>query len=208
MVMDHATPVLDFWFGREDFTPAILRERMGTWFGTGDAASAQLRDQDIAQRFGALVGRALAGELQGWADSPRQRLALILLLDQFPRHLHRGSAQAFAGDARALELTLDGMQKGADAALDPVMRIFFCMPLQHSELPDAQEDSVLAFRRLAEDAPAELRPVFDGVTEFARRHRDIIARFGRFPHRNAVLDRASTPEELEWLSGGGERFGQ
>ena len=131
-----------------------------------------------------------------------------LLLDQFPRHIHRGTPQAFAGDARALELTLDGLQKGADAALDPVLRIFFCMPLQHSELREAQEESVLAFRRLAGEAPAELRPVFEGTVEFAQRHQQIIERFGRFPHRNAVLGRASTPEELDWLAGGGERFGQ
>ena len=207
-MLDHATPVLDFWFGRETFTHAVLGERMRTWFGSGDAAAAEARDRDIERQFGPPVARALAGELQGWADSPRQRLALILLLDQFPRHIHRGTAQAFAGDARALALTLDGLQKGADAAIDPVLRLFFCMPLQHSDLREAPEESVLAFRRLAGEAPAELRPVFEGTVEFAQRHREIVERFGRFPHRNAALGRASTPEELDWLAGGGERFGQ
>lgn len=203
--MNHAAPILDYWFGREPFTAAILEARMAIWFGREDPTE---RDRDIAARFGELVERALAGELNSWAAGPRQRLALILLLDQFTRHIHRGTARAFAGDAAALALALDGMQKGADAALDPVRRVFFCMPLQHAESLEVQDESVAAFRRLANEAPAELGTFFQGALDYALRHRQIVQRFGRFPHRNAVLGRPSTPEECGWLATGGERFGQ
>jgi uncharacterized protein (DUF924 family) len=100
------------------------------------------------------------------------------------------------------------MQKGADAALGPAQRLFFYMPLQHCESADVQEESVAAYRRLAAEAPADLQPVLAGALDYAQRHRDIVARFGRFPHRNAALGRADTPEERAWLDSGGERFGQ
>lgn len=203
--MDHAAPVLDYWFGREPLTPPALAARMGIWFGAGDPTE---RDREIAMRFGDLVERALAGELAAWADSPRQRLALILLLDQFTRQVFRGSGRAFEGDAAAVALALDGMQKGADAALGPAQRLFFYMPLQHCESADVQEESVAAYRRLAAEVPAELQPTFASALDYAQRHRDIVARFGRFPHRNAALGRASTLEEQAWLASGGERFGQ
>jgi uncharacterized protein (DUF924 family) len=206
--MDHARDVLDYWFGREPFDLATLRERMGTWFGgERDRAGADL-DADLRRRFGALVERAVAGELDAWAASPNQRLALILLLDQFPRNIHRRKPAAFAGDDRALALTLEGMMQAADAMLDPVRRIFFYMPLQHSEQPDVQDESVTAFRRLRDEAPAALRPVFEDCLRFAERHRDIVRRFGRFPHRNAILGRPHTREEREWLLADGESFGQ
>lgn len=203
--MDHAAPVLEYWFGREPLTAATLAARMGIWF---DAADAGQRDRDIAHRFGALLERALAGELAAWADGPRQRLALILLLDQFPRHVFRGRGRAFAGDAAAVALALDGMQKGADAALGPAQRLFFYMPLQHCESADVQEESVAAYRRLVAEAPPELREGLAVALDYAQRHRNVVARFGRFPHRNAALGRASTAEEQAWLAAGGERFGQ
>jgi uncharacterized protein (DUF924 family) len=203
--MDHAAPVLEYWFGREPLTAATLAARMGIWFGGADPAE---RDREMAGRFGHLVRRALAGELAAWADGPRQRLALILLLDQFTRHVFRGRARAFEGDPAAVALALDGMQKGADAALGPAQRLFFYMPLQHCESADVQEESVAAYRRLAAEAPADLQPVLAGALDYAQRHRDIVARFGRFPHRNAALGRADTPEERAWLDSGGERFGQ
>jgi len=206
--MDHSRTVLDFWFGHEPMTPALFQSQMPTWFGGGDPAAQAARDATIVERFGELAARAAAGALDAWADSPRQRLALILLLDQMPRHLHRGTARAFASDDRAAALTLDGMQKAADATLDPARRVFFYMPLQHSEAPDVQEESVAAYRRLVDESPEAWRAALAGPLDYARRHRDIVARFGRFPHRNAVLGRDSTPEETEWLEGGGERFGQ
>ncbi|MCU0757786.1 MAG: DUF924 domain-containing protein [Steroidobacteraceae bacterium] len=205
--MDHPRTVLDFWFGREPMTPALMAAKMPGWFGNDDAGARAARDAAIVAQFAVLAARAAAGALDAWADSPRQRLALILLLDQFPRHIHRGTARAFATDERAAALTLDGMQKAADATLDPAGRMFFYMPLQHSELPEVQEESVAAFRRLREESPEAWREVLAGPLDFAERHREIVRRFGRFPHRNAILGRPSTPAEIAWLDAGGERFG-
>ncbi len=205
--MDHSRTVLDFWFGRDAVTPALFQAQMPTWFGGADAEARAERDATMAAQFGTLAARAAAGALDAWAGSPRQRLALILLLDQFPRHLYRGTARAYATDQRAAALTLDGMQKAADATLDPARRVFFYMPLQHSEALEVQDESVAACQRLRDESPAAWREALDGTLDYARRHRDIVARFGRFPHRNAVLSRATTAEEAAWLEGGGERFG-
>ncbi len=208
--MQHAREVLDYWFGQEPFDLPALRERMAFWFPGGPETREEqaLRDRELALRFQHLVVRAAAGELDAWAASPNQRLALILLLDQLPRNLYRRSARAFATDARAASLTLEGMMQAADAMLEPARRIFFYMPLQHSEQLEAQEESVVAYGRLRDEAPPALRPVFDNCLDYARQHRDIVQRFGRFPHRNATLGRPSTPEEQQWLSAGGVSFGQ
>ncbi len=199
--MDAARTVLDFWFGQAGSGATALDERMRFWFGSN-------HDAEIGARFGDLVQRAADGELAAWADSPRRRLALILLLDQMPRNLHRGSALAYAQDEKALALALSGMQVGADAALAPVERMFFYMPLQHAESREVQDESVAAFRRLAAEAPTELQAGFDAARRYAELHRSIIERFGRFPHRNRVLGRESTAEEIEYLESGAETFGQ
>lgn len=206
--MDHARTLLDFWFGTKPHTAAAVRQRMAFWFG-GDAPElTEMRDRDLESRYAPLMRRALDGELVAWADSPRRRLALILLLDQLPRNVFRGTADAFAGDAAALSLTLQGIEQAADAALDPLERLFFYMPLQHAESVEVQTESVAIYQRLAGEVPAELQVIFDGVAGYALRHRDIVRRFGRFPHRNAVLGRVSTEEESLWLARSGERFGQ
>ena len=204
--MDEALEVRRFWFGRLPLKPEGVKERLALWFG--DAGEEQRADELIRSRFGTLVARAAAGELASWADSPRRRLSLILLLDQFPRHVYRGTGRAFATDREALALTVSGMQSAADAALTPVERIFFYMPLQHAEVSDAQEESVAAYRRLLNEAPQDLRPMFASALEAAETHRSILARFGRFPHRNRVLGRASTAEEAQYLRQGGDTFGQ
>lgn len=204
--MDEALEVRRFWFGRLPLRPEGVKERLALWFGS--AAEEERADDLVRSRFGALVERAAAGELDAWADSPRRRLSLILLLDQFPRHVHRGTDRAFATDRQALGLTLSGMQSAADAALTPVERIFFYMPLQHAEVRDAQEESVAAYRRLLNEAPAELNAMFASALKYAELHRSIVTRFGRFPHRNGVLGRPNTEEEAAYLSEGGERFGQ
>jgi uncharacterized protein (DUF924 family) len=176
---------------------------MRRWFGDPQAPELTPQtDEMIAERFGALMAAAARGELSAWEVSPRRRLALILLLDQFPRNVHRGSAAAFAQDAQALSLAVSGMQFGADAALDPVERLFFYMPLMHAESRDVQEESVAAFRRLQEEAPQELRAQFDRALHAAHLHRDVIAKFGRFPHRNRILDRLDTAAESAWLASG------
>jgi uncharacterized protein (DUF924 family) len=204
-----AQDVLAFWFGPRPWTLQSLQRRFALWFG--DPARPELApqaDEAIRLRYGALTRTAASGELQAWESSPRRRLALILLFDQFPRSIHRGSAAAFATDPKALALSISGLQLGADAVLDPVERIFFYMPLQHAESLEVQEESVAAYRRLREEAAPELRALFDSVCRYAELHRDIIGRFGRFPHRNAVLEREPTPEEQSWLKAGGARFGQ
>ncbi len=206
-----AQEVLDYWFGQRELDGAALQERMGFWFGRDDEEQQrelqQLRDDSVHQRFGAVAGRAALGELDHWASSPHRLLALILLLDQIPRQIHRGTAAAFAQDSRALHFSIAGMQHGADATLGLAQRMFFYMPMQHAEDRDAQDESVAAFTRLAAEAPPEVKALFEQAREYAQLHRDIIERFGRFPHRNEALGRVSTVAELEWLRTG-ERFGQ
>ena len=207
--MDEARQVRDFWFGPLPMSAETLDERMRLWFG-GEETPEQRRQRDetIRSRFEGLIERAARGELAAWAHSPRRRLSLILLFDQFPRHIYRGTARAFAYDAQALGLALSGMQSGADAALDPVERIFFYMPLQHAESLEVQEESIAAYLRLLREAPEALRAAFESTLRYAEQHRSIIERFGRFPHRNRVLGRQSTPEEEAWLQTGADSFGQ
>jgi uncharacterized protein (DUF924 family) len=206
--MDEARSVRDFWFGQLPPSPPELNRRLRFWFGGDDSHMRRRRDAAIRARFAGLLQRAADGELAAWADGPRRRLSLIILLDQFPRNIFRDTARAFAYDAQALQLTLSGMQSAADAALSVVERIFFYMPLQHAEAREAQDESVAAYRRVLQEAPQELRAVFAAAVRSAENHRAIIEQFGRFPHRNEILERTSTPPELEWLKHGGDAFAQ
>jgi uncharacterized protein (DUF924 family) len=193
-----AQDVLLFWFGPRPYTAASVQQHSRLWFGAPEVVPQT--DELIRERFGGTMLAAENGELAGWDSSPRRRLALIVLLDQFSRHFYRGTKRAFAQDHQALSLSVSGMLYGADAALDPLERIFFYMPLQHAESLDVQDESVAAFRRLIDEAPSELHSTFEEALSAAVHHRDIIARFGRFPLRNAVLNRSSTPDESEWLA--------
>ena len=207
--MDEARQVRDFWFGKLPMTAQTLDQRLKLWFPEDESPDVrQNRDKSIRARFGGLVERAMLGELASWADSPRRCLSLLILLDQFPRNIYRGTARAFAGDDQAVAITLSGMESAADGALDIVERIFFYMPLQHCEVREVQEESVAAYRRLLMEAPQEQRGAFDDALKAAEKHRSIIERFGRFPHRNGALERVSTREEEAWLSAGGDRMGQ
>jgi uncharacterized protein (DUF924 family) len=217
--MDEALRVRDFWFGplvkaeaksaRGSSRAAELSRRIELWFGGDDAPELRARqDAEIAAQFSELVERAASGALGSWADSPRRRLSLIILLDQFPRNIFRGKSRAFAYDKEALALALSGMQSAADGALDALERIFFYMPLQHSESQEIQDESVAAYRRLVAEAPEDLRGVCQDSLDAAEAHRDIIRRFGRFPGRNRALGRVSTPEERTYLESGGRRYGQ
>ncbi len=202
-MIDRARELREFWFGRLPLTAPRLAERMQFWFGGAEPERARReRDEQLRTRFEPLVIAAASGKLDSWADSPRRRLSLILLLDQLPRNLYRDESRAFATDERALALALSGIQSGGDAALDVVERIFFYMPLQHAESLEAQDESVAAYRRLLEETPAELRPAAADVLKHAEAHRDAIQRFGRFPHRNRILGRDSTPEEQRYLTEG------
>src|SRR5882762_9004212 len=153
-----------------------------------------------------LSADALNRRMPFWFAGPPSELGR--LRDQFPRNMFRGSARAFAYDGKALALTLSGMQSGAEAALDPVERMFFYMPLQHAESREVQDESVAAYRRLRVEAPQQLFGPFAGAARSADNHRVIIERFGRFPHRNKVLGRESTPAEEEWLRKAGASFPQ
>lgn len=206
--MDEARSVREFWFGKLPLSADGLNRRIRFWFGGDTTELGRLRDEHMRARFGELLEQAASGGLASWADGPRRRLSLILLLDQFPRNMFRGSVRAFAYDAQALALTLSGMQSAADAALDAVERIFFYMPLQHAESREVQDESVAAYRRLLTEAPQELHGPFAASSRSAENHRAIIEQFGRFPHRNRVLGRVNTPAEKEWLRKGGEHFGQ
>jgi uncharacterized protein (DUF924 family) len=199
-----AQAILNFWFG-PDPLGTNLPQKLRLWFGGEDSPEIiALRDQTIADKFEPLVELAARGELDNWAGSPQRLVALILLLDQFPRNIYRGRPRAYAQDARAVALTLEGLQTGADAALTPAQRLFFYLPLQHAESTQIQEESIAAFRRLAADAPSIHRDFFDGCLQFAEQHRSTVARFGRFPHRNSVLGRRNTSDEETYLRSGEE----
>jgi uncharacterized protein (DUF924 family) len=177
---------------------------MRRWFD-----STAEEDRELGLGFGTLAQDALSRRLDGLAASPRGRLGLILLLDQLPRNLYRGRPEAFAGDARALALSTDGLDRGLDSALAPVERIFFCMPLQHAEDRAIQARAVETFAALAAvPAPPPLAAALRNCADYAVAHREIVERFGRFPYRNRTLGRESTHAELDFLAGGGPRFGQ
>ena len=183
------TEVLSFWFG---FPPGAARPE---WFRK-DAAF----DERIRARYGALHEAASRLELEKWRSEADTMLALVVVLDQFSRNLYRGEARAFAQDAHALECARQALARGDDVALLPVQRQFLYLPLEHSEDLADQERCVELMRGL--EAYEETR----GLTQWAEKHCVIIARFGRFPHRNAALGRTSTPEELEFLEQPGSGF--
>jgi uncharacterized protein (DUF924 family) len=204
-----AQEVLQFWFGPRPYTRDSVRRHARLWFP--DSSAPELvpqADELIRDRFAPTMLAAERGELAAWESTPRRRLALILLLDQFPRNVHRGTPLAFAHDHAALSLAVMGLQFGADAALHPIERVFFYTPLMHAEALEIQEESVAAFRRLRSEAPAELADVLERSLDYALLHQDIVRRFGRFPHRNQILGRASSDAETDWLARTGERFGQ
>lgn len=195
--------VLSFWFALSRTDPAAVPERLQRWFGADPAFDAEIRE-----RFAGLRAQAIAGALSDWELTPRGCLALILLLDQFSRNIHRGEPAAFAEDAVAQRLTLEGMERGHDAILSPMERGFFYMPLQHAEQLHLQEESVRRYRALLDEAGEAWRPYIQGMLDYAVEHRDIIARFGRFPHRNAILGRETTAEEQAFLDAGAAHYGQ
>ena len=185
--------VLDFWFGAPG--SAQFGRPRDFWFTKSAATDELIRD-----RFGTAVEAALRGELRQWADGePRGALALILLLDQFTRNIFRDSARAFAGDEAALAVARRLVGEARDRRLAPIERWFAYLPFEHSESIDDQRESLRLFGELARE----------GLTEplvWAQKHHDIIARFGRYPHRNEVLGRESTAEEVEFLRQPGSRF--
>ena len=187
--------VRDFWFGAPGSESAGQPHR--EWFVKSDAF-----DEQIRQRFGATIAIAIAGGLREWdAEGAQGTLARILVLDQFTRNAWRNTPQSFAGDALALTAARQLVDSGAHAALPPLQRAFVYMPFEHAEDAFMQERAVELFTVLAAEHPG-----FDEMLDYAHRHRGVIARFGRFPHRNEILGRASTQEEIEFLRQPGSRF--
>ena len=199
--MNPAT-VLDFWFGdlTDGFSDPAHRAR---WYAFDDAFDRRIGDQ-----FATALRAARAGELSGWQDTPAGRLAFILLTDQFCRQIHRGTAQAFAGDEFALSAAREGVERGMDRGLEFDQRAFFYMPFEHSEVLLDQHTAVGLFSQLRDETPSPYRHHTGASLRHAQQHRDIIARFGRFPHRNALLERVSTAGELDYLAQGAGSFGQ
>jgi uncharacterized protein (DUF924 family) len=189
--------VLQFWFpSLPNGDQAAMVRQWEWWFRGGGNA-------DIAEHFSPLLERAARGELDAWSREPRARLALILVLDQFSRTIHQGTAHAFAQDPKACTLTLEGIDVGHYAALEtPWQRTFFFLPLGHSEDLKNLDLAVKLADELVKEVPQEYRALLEFSAAQARRHREVITQFGRHPHRNEVLGRRSTPEELQYLASG------
>ena len=195
--------ILAFWFKEQELTAPQIDRRMDTWFGEDP-----IFDHEIEKEFGDDVELASKGQLDYWAAEPRGRLALILLIDQFRRNIHRNTEKAFSHDKLALKLCVEGAMEKKDASLTPVQRVFFYMPLQHAESSKVQAKSVALYNKLAESVSPTYRETFETVAHFAELHKDIIDQFGRFPHRNQLLGLENTPEENQYLAGDAPDFGQ
>ena len=196
-----AESVLTFWFGDHGSDAEIAEAQAALWWG-------KIPDTDdlIRTLFAPLRTQAINGALARWTQTPRSRLALIILVDQFSRNLFRDDPRAFANDALAWRWCIDGLALGHDQALRPIERVFFYLPLEHSERLDDQQRALALFTALRDSVAVAEQKRFDYFVDFSRRHCEVIARFGRFPHRNAVLGRLSTPAELEFLAQPGSSF--
>lgn len=186
--------VLKFWFGHVEETIVPTEHRAKIWFGEDVEI-----DEEIKTRFSAHLEAAIAGELGPWEKTPRGQLGLIIVSDQFTRHIYRNSEKAFAQDPKALSICLEGIRQEADHALSLIERVFYYFPLLHSEKIGYQEQSVRAYRTLADLAFSETRVIFDSFLKFANHHYSIIHRFGRFPQRNNALHRESSKAEIAFL---------
>jgi uncharacterized protein (DUF924 family) len=194
-------PLLEWWFGTLQSPNEIAADKGKLWFGKRAS-----QDLEARTRFGDQVEQALAGGLTEWAQCPEGWLALVLLLDQLPRMIYRDTPKSFSGDLRAQALVAQGIAADFDRQLRPIQRVFIYLVFEHCENLAVQNEAVSRFIDLVEQQPEADRAVFADNLDYAERHQKIIARFGRFPHRNGVLGRESTAEELAFLSGPGSRF--
>ena len=195
--------ILSFWFKEQELSAPQIDRRMDIWFSE-DAVF----DHEIEKEFADDVDAASAGKLDHWAAQSDGRLALIILIDQFRRNIYRGTAEAFSKDKLALKLCVEGAMEKKDKGLSLIQRVFFYMPLQHSESRKVQAKSVELYNRLAEAASPTYRETYLTIAQFAELHKDIIDQFGRFPHRNQLLNRENTAEEAEYLAADSPDFGQ
>jgi uncharacterized protein (DUF924 family) len=193
--------IREFWFGNEPTDAGVASARSALWWEKNVDVDAQMRE-----RFQALVQEVGNGAHRDWLGTPHGALALILLTDQFPRNIFRDTPQAFAFDAMALGFARAVLEAGFDCALRPIECVFCYLPFEHSESLADQDRSVELFQALQDAVPPEDKPLFAGYLDFAVRHRSVIERFGRFPHRNRILGRASTKEEIVFLEQPGSSF--
>jgi uncharacterized protein (DUF924 family) len=199
--MENILQIRQFWFGESHDDVATANGQARLWWSKHPDIDLQIR-----QRFEATVLAAENSQLADWEHTPQGLLALVLLTDQFPRNMYRDTPRSFAFDALARGFSRKGLQADFYAALRPIERIFLHLPLTHSELLQDQEQAVELGAALVDQVAAGHKECFSGYLSFAIRHRDIIARFGRFPHRNQILQRQSTAEELEFLRQPGSSF--
>lgn len=194
--------ILDDWIGPSAHDAALAEARLQLWFGKSQAV-----DRDLEARYLPTIESLAAGLDEIWAErGPRPRLAAIIAMDQFTRNIFRGTPNAFALDDRALGLAKEGLVLGQDRELTEVEQMFFYLPLEHSERAADQQLCVDLMQRLVESARPAFRPLAEDILDYARRHKAVIDQFGRFPHRNAVLGRESTPEEQAYLAQPGAGF--
>jgi uncharacterized protein (DUF924 family) len=203
MNTDAISEIIRFWHGPALDKPEAAFERRDWWYKGGAPV-----DDEIRTRFGDLVEKARDGGLNEWRDSSEGVLALIILLDQFTRNLYRNTVEAYSGDARAFEVMALAIRLNLDKSLHPVSRIWLYHPFHHSEDVVAQDTGITILKALKRQGPAPWRPFIQQSVKGWTRHRDIVARFGRFPHRNHVLGRPSSRKEVSFLTKNGESFGQ
>lgn len=190
--------ILNFWFGPDRDDP--LKNQQNWW------KKDPSFDREIGERFKKDLEKAAAGKYESWRKDPEACLALIILLDQFSRNIYRGLPKAFSQDPLAQKICLKGLGEGLDQKLPPIYRVFFYMPLMHAENQELQWLGVKIFKQLSEDSLDHWKETLQNNHKYALQHAQIIERFGRFPHRNVILGRASTPEELEFLKQPGSSF--
>jgi len=191
--------ILTYWFGHVEETIVPSEHRARIWFGEDREI-----DEGIKAKFSELLIDGIDGKLLSWEDNAHGQLASIILLDQFSRHIFRGTPKSFEQDDKALSICLKGMRHEIDHSLSLIERVFYYFPLLHSEKMGYQEQSIRAYRVLVDLAFSETRVIFDSFLKFANHHYSVIQRFGRFPQRNIALNRESTKEELAYLKEIGE----
>lgn len=194
MESSRAEEILKYWFGHVEDTLLPSAHRTDVWFGGKKEV-----DDEVKEKFATDLQKAIGGEYAEWEKQPHTYLALIILFDQFSRHIFRSTPQAFAQDQIALDLCMRGVQQELDHALSLIERVFFYMPLMHSENLEMQTTGVRAYQILVNLAFPESRSIYEEFLNHAIKHYEVIRRFGRFPQRNDVLGRPSTAEELEFL---------
>jgi len=193
--------VLSFWFGKLPDDETFPTDAAKKWFHGGEEVNQLIKNQ-----FGGDLTLAIQGKLDSWKATPRGRLALIILLDQYSRNIYGDSPQAFEQDGKALGLASEGLTIGHDKLLRPVERTFYYMPFEHSEELTMQQKGMQLFSDLADQVPPSIEFPIRSSLDWMQQHKSIIERFGRFPHRNAILGRQSTPEEVDFLKEPGSSF--